>query len=110
MKPLLRKTFQAELCTVAWAKMYECIVYCNLLPIDSPALGQASDGNPLSFTCHLCEAPGAFISATNHYIRTHRPYWWWDWLAISLNPHFEGNDSYQMIDGKWTLSLLSAAL
>ena len=47
---------------------------------------------------HLCEAPGAFISATNHYVRTHRPTWWWDWVAISLNPYYEGNDQFAMID------------
>lgn len=92
VKHALRKGFQAELCTVAWAKMYESLAFCNLLPPESQALGQASDGNPFALTVHLCEAPGAFISATNHYIRTHRPTWWWDWVAISLNPHFEGND------------------
>jgi cap2 methyltransferase len=98
VKHALRKKFQAELCTVAWAKMYESIAFCNLLPPDCQALGQASDGNPFSLTVHLCEAPGAFIAATNHYIRTHRPTFWWDWVAISLNPHFEGNDQFQMID------------
>ncbi len=56
------------------------------------------EGNPTAFTVHLCEAPGAFIAATNHYVRTHRPDWWWDWLAISLNPYFEGNDQFAMID------------
>jgi cap2 methyltransferase len=98
VKHALRKKFQAELCTVAWAKMYESIAFCNLLPPDCQALGQASDGNPFALTVHLCEAPGAFIAATNHYIRTHRPTFWWDWVAISLNPHFEGNDQFQMID------------
>ena len=53
---------------------------------------------PPPLSVHLCEAPGAFIAATNHYVRTHRPTWWWDWLAISLNPYYEGNDQYAMID------------
>ena len=54
--------------------------------------------HPPPLIVHLCEAPGAFISATNHYVRTHRPTWWWDWVAISLNPYYEGNDQFAMID------------
>jgi cap2 methyltransferase len=49
-------------------------------------------------TCHVCEAPGAFIAATNHYVRTRRPSWRWHWVGNSLNPYYEGNDVASMID------------
>lgn len=69
---------EVELCTTAWAKMYECIVTFDLLPdatslpSGSAAVGHA-EGSPQAVgTVHLCEAPGAFISATNHFIRTQR--------------------------------------
>ena len=39
--PHLRKEFQPELCTIAFAKMYECIERYDLLAKDSPALGVA---------------------------------------------------------------------
>ena len=70
---------ELELCTTAWAKMYESIVTFDLL---SPGLGQEqsnnavmghlSNGQPAVGTVHLCEAPGAFISATNHHMKTQR--------------------------------------
>ena len=69
---------EVELCTTAWAKMYESIVTFNLLPRSgtppngSAAVGRAQGGGPAVGTVHLCEAPGAFISATNHFIRSQR--------------------------------------
>ena len=47
---------------------------------------------------HLCEAPGAFITCLNHYLKTHRPDCEWKWKAITLNPYYEGNDHIAMID------------
>ena len=47
---------------------------------------------------HLCEAPGAFITCLNHYLKTHRPDCHWKWKAITLNPYYEGNDHLAMID------------
>ncbi|EKX40861.1 hypothetical protein GUITHDRAFT_75183, partial [Guillardia theta CCMP2712] len=46
---------------------------------------------------HLCEAPGAFVSATHHYIQSKLTGTRWDWVASSLNPHFEGNGTKDMI-------------
>ncbi len=69
---------EVELCTTAWAKMYESIVTCDLLPESgtlpngSAAVGRVEGGGPAVGTVHLCEAPGAFISATNHFIRSQR--------------------------------------
>jgi len=56
-------------------------------------------------TAHVCEAPGAFICATNFYYnqryerrdsRTSRRQW--DWTGLSLNPYYEGNDQGAMVD------------
>ena len=40
---------------------------------------------------------GAFICATNHYLKTHLPHISWDWRALTLNPYHEGNDYKDMI-------------
>jgi hypothetical protein len=52
----------------------------------------------LKTLAHLCECPGGFICAVNHYLqtdtemkcstRTESPIL--DWKAVSLNPYFEG--------------------
>ena len=47
---------------------------------------------------HLCEAPGAFITCLNHYLKTHKPDCEWKWKAITLNPYYEGSDHVAMID------------
>jgi cap2 methyltransferase len=93
----LRDKYKPEMCTIAWAKMMECIVAYDLLPEDSQSLGMKG-GIPSTASVHLCEAPGAFICATNHYLRTKRQHWDWDWMAISLNPYNESNDMGAMID------------
>ena len=58
----LRNTYSPEMCTIAWAKMYEMIGTFNLLPEDSPALAdpwEPGDGaKKAAMTVHLCEAPG----------------------------------------------------
>ena len=75
--PRLRQRLEAEMVTVAWAKMYESIVACDLLPE-----GGAVAGGPGVVTVHLCEAPGAFVCATNHFVKTQRQQWRWDWMAV----------------------------
>eukprot|EP00960_Hanusia_phi_P009342 270561-Hanusia_phi.AAC.1 len=85
----MRDRFSAELCTIAFAKMYEMLAAYDL--VDVP-------GNAGSFySLHLCEAPGAFVCATNHYIRSRFPHVRWDWTACTLNPDFEGNDPDAMV-------------
>ena len=53
----------------------------------------------------MCEAPGAFICATNFYYhqryerrdsRSSRRQW--EWTGLSLNPYYEGNDQGAMVD------------
>jgi cap2 methyltransferase len=46
---------------------------------------------------HLCEAPGAFVSALNHFIALERHHLEWQWHATTLNPYCESNDP------RWTV-------
>lgn len=80
----LRDTVNAELCTQAWAKFYEMQGTFGLL---SEAALQNGELNSV----HLCEAPGAFISALNHFLQTSRLYCDWTWVANTLNPYHEAN-------------------
>ena len=60
----------------AWIKMYEILVIFNLIP---------KNGDTYK-TFNMCEAPGNFISAINHYIKTETTINNFDWYAQSLNP------------------------
>lgn len=43
--------------------------------------------------------PGAFIAATNHYLKQHHgPNVAWHWSGLSLNPYYEGSDPEEMLD------------
>jgi cap2 methyltransferase len=87
-----------ELGTGAFLKMYEMLECWDLKPTSSDVR-----------SVHLCEAPGAFISATNHYLRMH----FGDelrlkWTGLTLNPHYEDNDPEAMVeDDKFILQTLS---
>merc|ERR1719399_2061359 len=56
----VKRSAAPELGTGAFLKMYEMLECWDLKPT-----------GPDVRTVHLCEAPGAFISATNHYVRQH---------------------------------------
>uniref|UniRef100_A0A914X5B9 Cap-specific mRNA (nucleoside-2'-O-)-methyltransferase 2 n=1 Tax=Plectus sambesii TaxID=2011161 RepID=A0A914X5B9_9BILA len=78
----VRKHCHPELCTQAFCKFYEILIRCpELLPLEG-------DFRSL----HLCEAPGAFISALNHFIVLRRRSLEWIWQATTLNPFCEAND------------------
>jgi 23S rRNA U2552 (ribose-2'-O)-methylase RlmE/FtsJ len=87
----VKKEADPELATQAWCKMTECLHRFGLLdsfPLDEGLV-----------TVHLCEAPGAFVSATNHFLAT-RPakFSSWHWRATSLNPFHEGNSTDRMVN------------
>ncbi|TSM20292.1 Cap-specific mRNA (nucleoside-2'-O-)-methyltransferase 2 [Bagarius yarrelli] len=80
----LRDTANAELCTQAWAKFYEILGSFRLLPEAALQNGELN-------SVHLCEAPGAFISALNHFLQTGGMFCDWTWVANTLNPYHEAN-------------------
>ncbi|XP_038663070.1 cap-specific mRNA (nucleoside-2'-O-)-methyltransferase 2 isoform X2 [Scyliorhinus canicula] len=82
----VRRFMNAELCTQAWCKFHEILCTFSLLPEDKELN-----------SVHLCEAPGAFIASLNHFLRTHYKTWKWKWVANTLNPYNEGNDTGTMI-------------
>ena len=109
----ITKNMNAEMCTIAWLKMTEILFAYNLLDLKSQTYS--------SF--HLCEAPGAFICAINHFLKTnyipvesnlHSKYYdlnpnkkvSWTWNANSLNPYYDGNKS--MIDDDRLISRTSS--
>ena len=89
----LRETVKPELCTQAWAKFYEIVSSCRIIPSTCIESKQLT-------SLHLCEAPGAFIAGLNHYIKSNFDEMHWSWLASTLNPFYEGNDTKRMIAGE----------
>lgn len=73
----------ARVATQAWCKMYEILeTYKSKIFTKN----KITNGNNSSFSVfHLCEAPGAFILATNHFIKTKTKIKNYDWGAQSLN-------------------------
>ncbi len=61
--PYLREKLNIEIGTQAWAKMYEILSNFHLINYQT---------DQKWITLHLCEAPGGFISALNHYLVTRR--------------------------------------
>jgi 23S rRNA U2552 (ribose-2'-O)-methylase RlmE/FtsJ len=64
----------------AFCKMYEILKIFDLVP--------TSASNSIK-TFHICEAPGNFIFAFNHYIFTKTQIQNYDWYMNSLNPYNE---------------------
>ncbi|XP_053962927.1 cap-specific mRNA (nucleoside-2'-O-)-methyltransferase 2 [Anastrepha ludens] len=83
----LKNETKAEFVTIAWCKFFECLHSYPL--VKGPHLN----------SLHLCELPGAFIAALNHYLYStyKRDEIQWRWLSTTLNPYYEGNPSSAMI-------------
>ncbi|XP_067853716.1 cap-specific mRNA (nucleoside-2'-O-)-methyltransferase 2 [Heptranchias perlo] len=88
--PQVKRTVNAELCTQAWCKFHEILWTFQLLPWEALQNGELN-------SVHLCEAPGAFIASLNHYLKSHHIPCDWNWVANTLNPYHEGNDTSMMI-------------
>uniref|UniRef100_G3PTM3 Cap-specific mRNA (nucleoside-2'-O-)-methyltransferase 2 n=1 Tax=Gasterosteus aculeatus aculeatus TaxID=481459 RepID=G3PTM3_GASAC len=84
----VRSAANAEICTQAWCKFFEILGTFDLLPVEALQDGELN-------TVHLCEAPGAFITALNHYTKTSESarHCDWSWAANTLNPYHEANGS-----------------
>lgn len=88
----LRKKINPELPTQAWCKFYENVSSFPLVPQKAIARKHLN-------CVHLCEAPGAFIAALNHYLNTNFDMGFkFDWRAVTLNPYYEGNPLSCMIN------------
>ncbi|CAO1331886.1 unnamed protein product [Diamesa hyperborea] len=79
----IKNEIKAEFVTQAFAKMFECIASYPL--VDSNFFKDKF------VSVHLCEAPGAFIAALNHYLKLNHPDVEFSWRATTLNPYYEGN-------------------
>ncbi|XP_062356069.1 cap-specific mRNA (nucleoside-2'-O-)-methyltransferase 2 [Cinclus cinclus] len=86
----VKKSVNAELCTQAWCKFHEILCSFSLLPEEALQDGELN-------SVHLCEAPGAFIASLNHFLKSHHVPCHWNWVANTLNPYHEANDSLMMI-------------
>ncbi len=71
------KFYNPEFCERSWAEMFEILCHFEVVPDKVfgkvTAIHQSEErrraGHKVAFdTVHLCEAPGAFISAVNHFI------------------------------------------
>jgi cap2 methyltransferase len=85
--PHLREHCHVEVGTQAWAKMFEILSNFDLI--------HPRNDQPWR-SLHLCEAPGAFISALNHFLQTRKESLvdptkdiQWQWFAQTLNPYYE---------------------
>ena len=86
---MVKKNSNPELLTQAWLKFHECFHVFNL--------GPGPDQKEFN-SVHLCEAPGAFVTSLNHALVLHHTDVVWNWVATTLNPHYEGNDLGYMIN------------
>ncbi|VDK52982.1 unnamed protein product [Anisakis simplex] len=88
MRPLVQQlihNYGLQCCSQAFCKFYEILKrYPDLCELKS----DPHENNELR-SLHLCEAPGAFISALNVYLRLKKPDLKWSWRANTLNPHYE---------------------
>ncbi|XP_018361381.1 PREDICTED: cap-specific mRNA (nucleoside-2'-O-)-methyltransferase 2 [Trachymyrmex cornetzi] len=92
--PTVRENIQAELVTQAWCKFYEIASNFSLVPLNE--IYHEVDGKNFK-SVHLCEAPGAFVTALNHWLKTNASDVQWNWLATTLNPYCEGNSYDRMV-------------
>ena len=77
----------------AWIKMYEIADIAQLIPRDAPKF---------KVFC-FCEAPGNFILAINHYVKTKTEIKKFDWIAQSYNPNSQGPRDYHVIGDDYEL-------
>ncbi|XP_046971873.1 cap-specific mRNA (nucleoside-2'-O-)-methyltransferase 2 [Vanessa cardui] len=86
----IRCLVNPEFLTQAWTKFYECACTYNVVPKEASV-------SKRMISLHLCEAPGAFITSLNHYLKLNHQDIQWKWVANTLNPYYEGNSPSNMI-------------
>ncbi|CAH0405687.1 unnamed protein product [Chilo suppressalis] len=86
----IRCLINPEFLTQAWTKFYECASTYRIIPEQAMV-------EQKMVSLHLCEAPGAFITSLNHFLKLNYPSITWKWVANTLNPYYEGNSPSSMI-------------
>lgn len=81
---ILVQEFGAEIVTNAWLKMFELMMFVDPI-LDKLAKKRPSndDDKRIFYSMHIAEAPGNFMLAINHYLRTNYPTLDWEWMANS---------------------------
>lgn len=96
------KYFNPEFSSRAWGKMFEMLCSYEIVPdpVFTEAIAISEDkerkkrGDKVAFdTVHLCEAPGAFISALNHFLNNS----YTDVVDVSLKTKILENNLYELI-------------
>uniref|UniRef100_A0A8R1XS37 Cap-specific mRNA (nucleoside-2'-O-)-methyltransferase 2 n=1 Tax=Onchocerca volvulus TaxID=6282 RepID=A0A8R1XS37_ONCVO len=82
--------YNMEYSTQAFFKFYEILIRFSHICFPSNCTKH------IIRSFHLCESPGAFISALNVYLILQKNKLSWQWYANSLNPHYEWNSPYDM--------------
>lgn len=90
IRDYIEQHMNGEMVTNAWVKMYELLS----VAVNNTFLTE----NPVIKTFHMCELPGAFIAATNHFIKTNSTAKF-EWTAQSL---FD-KSNVKMIDDQYGL-------
>ncbi|KEP62282.1 UNVERIFIED_CONTAM: ribosomal RNA large subunit methyltransferase J protein [Hammondia hammondi] len=100
--------FAPELVINSWAKLYEILAQTPALPplpscLSSQSFLDSHGARTLAGPCiksvHLCECPGGFIAATNHFIKTKtKGALGHVWRAVSLSPYHEGGNPSELLD------------
>lgn len=85
----VKKSVNAELSTQAWDTFHEILCSLPLLP------DEAFQDRELDCV-HLWEAPGAFVASLKHHLKSHHVPWQGKWIANTLNPCQEANDTLMM--------------
>lgn len=84
--------------TQAWCKFYEILNNFNIIPSKAQTF----------HSFHLCEAPGAFISALSYYIAMKKLDISWKWFANALNPYYEDNNiKFVIVDDRLVFPTLN---
>ncbi|EKX39952.1 hypothetical protein GUITHDRAFT_113944 [Guillardia theta CCMP2712] len=88
----IRDQYDAEMCSHAWVKMFHIsTAYPELISPSNVAVEGTSNSRQLS-SLHVCEAPGGFIAALNHLLKTRHKDVTWSWRANTLRSEEEEQD------------------
>jgi hypothetical protein len=99
---ILQTKYNAEIVTNAWLKIYELSDKYIGDYIQTKMQRKNKNGKPLPYknlcTFHVAEAPGAFILAINHLLRTKYQFIKWNWFAESYKGTGRGSTSKYLKD------------